>query len=110
MSSLLRDGRVRRSMHLGLAGQDTPMPLVFHRLTHDRGITRISGMQKAQAWKPASVQAKSDRPHSGRAGAKVDDLHRLLTEERIGELMPLKIVRRRAQARARHAKGSIFEA
>jgi S1-C subfamily serine protease len=24
----------------------------------------------------------------------VDDLHRLLTEDRIGELMPLKIVRR----------------
>jgi S1-C subfamily serine protease len=31
---------------------------------------------------------------SGEPVRSVDDLHRLLTEERIGELLPLKLVRR----------------
>ena len=31
---------------------------------------------------------------AGEAVRGVDDLHRLLTEERIGELLPLKILRR----------------
>ncbi len=38
---LLRDGRVRHS-HLGVAGQDTPIPRRFvrmHQLAADRGIT-----------------------------------------------------------------------
>ena len=96
VSSLLRDGRVRRS-HLGVAGQDTPVPrrlMRLHQLTHDRGVT-ITAVSEGTAAAEAGL-----RPgdliveFAGEAVRGVDDLHRLLTDERIGELLPLKILRR----------------
>ena len=96
VSSLLRDGRVRRS-HLGVAGQDTPIPRRLvrrHHLTHDRGVT-ITAVSEGTAAAEAEL-----RPgdliveFAGEPVRGVDDLHRLLTEERIGELLPLKILRR----------------
>jgi S1-C subfamily serine protease len=96
ITSLLRDGRVRRS-HLGVAGQDTAIPrriVRAHRLTHDRGVT-ITAVSEGTAAAEAEL-----RPFdlivefSGEPVRSVDDLHRLLTEERIGELLPLKLVRR----------------
>ena len=96
VSSLLRDGRVRRS-HLGVAGQDTPIPrrlVRLHQLTHDRGVT-ITAVSEGTAAAEAEL-----RPgdliveFAGEPVRGVDDLHRLLTEERIGELLPLKILRR----------------
>jgi S1-C subfamily serine protease len=96
VSSLLRDGRVRRS-HLGVAGQDTTIPrrlVRLHRLTHDRGVT-ITAVSEGTAAAEAEL-----RPgdliveFAGEPVRGVDDLHRLLTEERIGDLLPLKILRR----------------
>ena len=95
VSSLLRDGRVRRS-HLGVAGQDTVIPRLLvrlHHLAHDRGVT-ITAVSEGTAAAEAGL-----RPgdliveFAGEAVRGVDDLHRLLTEERIGELLPLKILR-----------------
>ncbi|HEX6163460.1 MAG TPA: trypsin-like peptidase domain-containing protein [Vicinamibacterales bacterium] len=96
VSSLLRDGRVRRS-HLGVAGQDTPIPRLivrFHQLPHDRGVT-ITAVSEGTAAADAQL-----RPgdliveFAGEPVKGVDDLHRLLTEERIGQLLPLKVLRR----------------
>jgi S1-C subfamily serine protease len=96
VSSLLRDGRVRRS-HLGVARQDVPIPRLLVRayhLGHDRGvaITAVSKGTPAAAaeLRPGDLIVEfADEPVRG-----VDDLHRLLTEERIGQLLPLKIIRR----------------
>ncbi len=96
VSALLRDGRVRRS-HLGVAGQDTIIPrrlVRAHHLTHDRGVT-ITAVSEGTAAAEADL-----RPgdliveFAGEPVRGVDDLHRLLTEDRIGELLPLKILRR----------------
>jgi S1-C subfamily serine protease len=96
ITSLLRDGRVRRS-HLGVAGQDTAIPrrlVRAHQLTHDRGVT-ITAVSEGTAAAEAEL-----RPgdliveFAGEAVRSVDDLHRLLTEERIGALLPIKLVRR----------------
>ena len=96
VSSLLRDGRVRRS-HLGVAGQDTAIPrrlVRAHHLTHDRGVT-ITAVSEGTAAAEAEL-----RPgdliveFAAEPVRSVDDLHRLLTEERIGELLPLKLLRR----------------
>ena len=95
VSALLRDGRVRRS-HLGVAGQDTVIPRLLvrlHQLSHDRGVT-ITAVSEGTAAAEAQL-----RPgdliveFAGEPVRGVDDLHRLLTEERIGELVQLKIVR-----------------
>ena len=96
VSSLLRDGRVRRS-HLGVAGQDTTIPRLlvrFHRLAHERGVT-VTAVSEGSAAAEAQL-----RPgdliveFADEAVRGVDDLHRLLTEERIGQVLPLKIMRR----------------
>jgi S1-C subfamily serine protease len=96
VSCLLRDGRVRRS-HLGVAGQDVPIARRLVRaqhLSHERGVlvTAVSeGTPAADAGlRPGDVIVEfgNDPVRS------VDDLHRLLTEERIGELVPVKMLRR----------------
>ena len=101
VSSLLRDGRVRRS-HLGVAGQDVPIPRLFvraHHLAHERGvaITAVSEgtPAAAAALRPGDLIVEFADEHV----RGVDDLHRLLTEERIGQLLPLKIIRRGALRR-----------
>ena len=96
VSCLLRDGRVRRS-HLGVAGQDTAIPrrlVRAHHLSHERGITVTAvseGSAAAEAeLRPGDVIVE----FAGEPVRAVDDLHRLLTEERIGQLVAVKILRR----------------
>ena len=96
VSCLLRDGRVRRS-HLGVAGQDVPIPRLLvraHQLAHDRGvaITAVSDGTPAAAaqLRPGDLIVE----FAGQPVRGVDDLHRLLSEDRIGQLLPLKIIRR----------------
>jgi S1-C subfamily serine protease len=96
VSSLLRDGRVRRS-HLGVAGQDMPIPrhlVRLHQLIQNHGVA-ISAVSEGTAAAEAQL-----RPgdlivdFAGEPVRSVDDLHRLLTEERIGLLLPLRLIRR----------------
>lgn len=96
VSSLLRDGRVRRS-HLGVAGQDTVLPRLLvrmHQLKTDRGVT-ITAVSEGTAAAEAQLRAGDlIVEFAGDAVRGVDDLHRLLTEDRIGELTPIRIIRR----------------
>ena len=96
VSALLRDGRVRRS-HLGVAGQDTVIPRLLvriHQLAHDRGVT-ITAVSEGTAAAQAELRPGDLIVEFGGEPVRgVDDLHRLLTEERIGELLPIKILRR----------------
>jgi len=96
VSSLLRDGRVRRS-HLGVAGQDMPIPRRFvreHKLRNERGV-RIHAVTDGSPAQAAALQPGdliidfNGEPVSG-----IDDLHRLLTEDRIGQVIPIRILRR----------------
>jgi len=96
VSSLLRDGRVRRS-HLGVAGQDVQVPrrlVRLHQLPHDRGVT-ITAVSEGTAAADAGLRPGDLIVDFGGEPVKgVDDLHRLLTEDRIGELTPMRILRR----------------
>jgi S1-C subfamily serine protease len=96
VSALLRDGRVRRS-HLGVAGQDVQIPrrlVRMHQLPHDRGVT-ISAVSEGTAAAEAELRPGDLIVNfGGEAVRSVDDLHRLLTENRIGELTSMKILRR----------------
>lgn len=96
VSCLLRDGRVRRS-HLGVAGQDVAIPRRFvreHHLGHDRGIA-VTAVSEGTAAADAELRAGDVIVEfAGSPVTGVDDLHRLLTEDRIGELVAIKILRR----------------
>ena len=96
VSCILRDGRVRRS-HLGVAGQDARIPRRLvreHRLAHERGVavTAVSEGSPAAAagLRPGDLIVE----FAGEPVRGIDDLHRLLTEDRIGELVTLRVLRR----------------
>ena len=96
VSSLLRDGRVRRS-HLGVAGQDTPIPRRFvrtHQLPNERGMTVTAVSENSAAAEAELRPGDLIVEFAGEPVRGVDDLHRLLTEERIGQLVAIKILRR----------------
>jgi S1-C subfamily serine protease len=89
---LIREGRVRRSA-VGLSGQDISLPrrvVRFHTLARESGV-RVEalapeGAAQAAGLKPGDVIVAFD----GAAVGSVDDLHRLLTEERAGK--PVRVI------------------
>jgi len=98
ISWLLKDGRVRRS-HLGIAAQDAALPRALARelgLTQERAVAVISvtpssPADRAGLAKGDLILGLSDVPVRG-----VDDLHRLLTHEWIGQRLAMRILRRGA--------------
>jgi S1-C subfamily serine protease len=85
-SKLMRDGRIRRS-YIGVAGQQTPIPRALaraNRLAAASGVLVVSIERRSPA-EAAGLElgdvilALGDSPVTG-----IDDLHRLLDEERIG--------------------------
>ena len=93
---LMSDGRIRRS-HIGVAGQNAPVP---------RDHARANGLAVSSGVLVLSVERDSPASRAGVAGgdvilslgeqavAGVDDLHRYLTQERIGASLPLIALRR----------------
>jgi S1-C subfamily serine protease len=91
---LLRYGRVRRSW-LGLAGQTVPLP---RRIQRALGLERQSGVLvvSVDAGGPASGRLREGDVIVGcdrEPVARVDDLHTLLTESRIGRPLTIDILR-----------------
>jgi S1-C subfamily serine protease len=96
---LLRDGRVRRS-YIGIAGQTVPVPRAVARanqLAAASGVFVVS----VEAGSPAQAAGLRDGDVvlacGGAAIAALDDLHRQLTEERIG--VPTRVLLLRAGRR-----------
>lgn len=94
--ALIREGRVRRA-YVGVGGQDTPIGRrrVRHfALMHESGV-RISTVEKGS---PAAAAGVADGDiivsFGGAPVTSVDDLHRLLTDLRIGERVDLTVLRR----------------
>jgi S1-C subfamily serine protease len=92
---LLRDGHVRRG-YLGVAGQDVPLlrrVTRFHRLAQAGGVLVISVEPDA----PAHAAGLRDGDIIVSLGqdmvSSLDDLHRLLTEDRIGSTVVLGVLR-----------------
>lgn len=93
VSSLIRDGRVRRA-YLGVTGGSRPVPPAMARATgHGRGVAVVSvvgGSPAAAAGvRPEDVIVAVD----GVALADVGRLQRLMTAERIGRPVQLQVVR-----------------
>jgi S1-C subfamily serine protease len=95
LPALLRDGRVRRG-YLGVAGQDVPLLRRisrFHRLTQGSGVLAISveadGPARSAGLRDGDIIVSLDN----QTVTSLDDLHRLLTEHRIGTTATLGILR-----------------
>ncbi|HJT65314.1 MAG TPA: trypsin-like peptidase domain-containing protein [Pyrinomonadaceae bacterium] len=94
-SRLIRDGRVSRS-YIGLAGQNVPLPrriVRYYNLAIESGILVVSFEEKSPGQKAGLREGDiivgfDDRPIAG-----IDDLHKLLTEERIGHKSSLIVIR-----------------
>src|SRR4051812_38830791 len=92
---LLRDGRIRRS-YVGISGQTVPLHrrvVRFYDLPNESGALVLSVEEKSPA-KRAGLRsgdiiiALESQPVAG-----VDDLHRLLTEVRVGVSCPVTVLR-----------------
>jgi S1-C subfamily serine protease len=94
-SRLIRDGRVKRC-YIGIAGQNVPLPrrvVRFHELTRESGVrvesTAPEGAARAGGILGGDIIVAVD----GIPVGDVDDMHRLMTEERVGARVRLTVLR-----------------
>src|SRR6266436_9650162 len=94
-SRLIRDGKVSRS-YIGLAGQNVPLPrriVHYYHLDVESGILVVSFEGESPS-KDAGLREGDiiigfdDHPTAG-----IDDLHKLLSENRIGHKSSLQVIR-----------------
>jgi S1-C subfamily serine protease len=94
-SRLLRDGRIRRS-YVGLSGQTVPVHrrvVRFYDLPKETGALVISVEDGSPAKRAGLREGDVIVALEGQPVAGVDDLHRLLTEVRVGVSSTLKVIR-----------------
>jgi S1-C subfamily serine protease len=95
---LIRDGRISRS-YIGLAGQNVPIPrqiVRYYQLPVESGILVVSfeNNTKASPAKEAGLLTGDlIVDFDGHPIQGIDDLHKLLTDERIGRSTPVTIIR-----------------
>lgn len=93
---LIRDGRVSRSF-IGLAGQNVPLPrriVRFYSLPVESGILVVSFEKESPARRAGLLEGDIIVGFDHHPVAGIDDLHKLLTEERVGRKSQLDIIRR----------------
>jgi S1-C subfamily serine protease len=96
IAQLLRHGRVRRA-RLGVAGQNIVLPrrMVRHYgLEHDGAVQAASIERGGPASRAGLEQGDIIVSFAGQPVAGFDDLHRLLTEEKLGSRVPVTVLRR----------------
>ena len=94
-SSLMRDGRIRRSS-IGIAGQQTAVPRALARANQmavSSGVLVVSVEGGSPAQAADLRQGDVILAFDGVSTSGIDDLHRLLTGERIGISVPLVVLR-----------------
>src|SRR5438132_1767791 len=94
-SRLIRDGKVSRS-YIGLAGQNVPLPrriVRYYNLPVESGILVVSFEGNSPARRAGVREGDIILGFDEHPIAGIDDLHKLLTEERIGHESSLLVIR-----------------
>ena len=94
-SRLLRDGRIRRS-YIGVEAQSTPLHrrlVRFYDLPQESGVVVVSVEEGSPAQRTGLREGDVIVSLDGKAVAGVDDLHRLLTDARVGMSSSLTVLR-----------------
>jgi len=92
---LIREGRVRRC-YIGVAGQNVPLPrrvVRFHELARESGVRVQSTAPDGAAREAGLLSGDIIVALDGVAVGDVDELHRLLTEARVGKPVPVTVLR-----------------
>jgi S1-C subfamily serine protease len=95
---LIRDGKISRS-YIGVAGQNVPVPrriVRYYQLPVETGVLIVSFETNGDnsAAKEAGLQAGDlIIDFDGHPVRGIDDLHKLLTDERIGKRTPVTVIR-----------------
>ena len=92
---LIRDGRIRRS-YVGVAGQNTPIArqiVRFYSLPASSGILVVTIEPDSAAARSTLREGDIIVALDGHDVSGIDQLHRLLTEERIGKTTTLTVIR-----------------
>jgi S1-C subfamily serine protease len=94
-SRLLRDGRIRRS-YIGVSGQTVPVHrrvVRFYDLANEMGAMVVGVEEKSPAKRGGLREGDVIVALEGQPVAGVDDLHRLLTDMRVGVSCSLTVIR-----------------
>jgi S1-C subfamily serine protease len=95
-SRLIRDGRVRRS-YIGVAGQNVPLHrriVRFFNLPVETAVL-VTGIEPDSPAQKAGLQdGDLILDLDGQPMRTIDDLQRLLTDERVGAAVPMSVLRR----------------
>ena len=93
---LIRDGRIKRS-YIGVAGQNVPLHrriVRFHKLENETGVL-VTGIEPGS---PAAAGGLREGDiilsFAGQTIGSIDDLHRLLTDERVQISTEVQVLRR----------------
>ena len=95
---LIRDGKISRS-DIGLAGQNVPIPrriVRFYQLPVESGVLVVSfetNGEESAAREAGLLAGDLVVEFDGQPIRGIDDLHRLLTDERIGKRVPVTVIR-----------------
>jgi S1-C subfamily serine protease len=95
-SRLLRDGRIRRS-YIGVSAQTVPIHrrvVRFYDLPKESGVVVLSSAENSPAQRAGVREGDVIVALEGHPVAGVDDLHRVLTEVRVGVGCSLTVLRR----------------
>jgi S1-C subfamily serine protease len=96
ISSLIRDGRIRRAV-LGVSAQTASIP---RRMVHDHGLPHDHGALISDIHAGSPADSAGLQPgdvvidFGGTPIDSIDALHRQLTGERVGQPVPLRVLRR----------------
>jgi S1-C subfamily serine protease len=93
---LIREGRVRRC-YIGVAGQNVPIArkvVRFHGLARESGVLVQNVSQDGAAAAAGLLSGDIIVELDGHATGNIDELHRLLVEDRLGVSVPMVVLRR----------------
>jgi S1-C subfamily serine protease len=92
---LIKEGKIRRS-YIGLGGQNVPLLrriVRFHHLPVESGVLVVSLEESSPAKKAGLSEGDIIVGFDSQPVAGIDDLHRMLTEEKVGVKTTLMIIR-----------------
>ncbi|HMK15212.1 MAG TPA: trypsin-like peptidase domain-containing protein [Burkholderiales bacterium] len=96
VSQLLKHGKVKRGS-VGVIGQNITLPrrvVRFHGLPSEKGVLVVAVEPNSPAQKSGVQDSDVIISYDGHTTGGIDDLHKLLSEERIGKRTELKVLRR----------------